>query len=59
MYGPEARRCVYVLEAMRERAAKDVEWRESRGFDASRRAAERDALAWAVAQIDRIARRSA
>lgn len=53
-FGPTERRHLYVLLAMQERASRDVEWRDSMRFDTSKRASERDALAWAVAEIDRL-----
>jgi hypothetical protein len=56
LFGPDERRRLYVLLAMEERAAGDIRWRASRGFDVAKRERERDALSWAVAEIVRLAR---
>lgn len=53
---PDARRRLYVLLAMEERASKTVRWRESQGYDTSKQEAEREALSWAVREIERLAR---
>jgi hypothetical protein len=56
LFGPDERRRLYVLLAMEERAAGDVRWRESRGFDVVKRERERDALSWAISEIERLTR---